>query len=111
MKIIYRVFIILLIIVFFAPNQSFGQKTRHIIVEKQVPDSLSSHFTKTVDSVKLQQGWIKLKKGLSFEEVESLLGKPTGCYGQVYDNSTTWYYGERSVVFDNIKNTVRYWEK
>ena len=54
---------------------------------------------------------MRLKVDMTFQEVELLLGKPTKIASQVYDDSTTWYYENRSVVFDNTKKCVRSWAK
>ena len=91
----------------------FSQEQKPVLIEKdiQLPDSIEPHLVKKVDRVKFQQGWGKLKKGMSFKEVESLLGSPTAIESQVFDNSTTWHYGKRTVVFDNLKHTLRYCEK
>ncbi len=58
----------------------------------------------------MSKNWEKLRRGLSFQDVETLFGKPTKIASSAYDHSTTWYYGKRYIVFDSVKKVVRYWE-
>ena len=94
-------------------NPTYCQEQKSGIVRRtvQVPDSVKVKLASKVDENRLQRGWGKLKKGMSEQEVESLLGRPTRIAYQADDNSTTWHYGKRVVVYDYLKKTVRYWEK
>jgi hypothetical protein len=91
------------------------QKGYFIMKELPVPDSLTAQMdslmSKEVDQHKLRNGWPKLRKGLSPGEVRNLLGNPSKIGCSNLDASETWYYGDVEVVFDNIKQTLRYWEK
>ena len=89
------------------------QKSSIVIVRGtvRVPDSARVKLAPKMDESRLQRGWGKLEKGMSDQEVESLLGRPTRIGYQADDNSTTWYYGKHIVVYDYLKKTVRYWEK
>ena len=97
----------------FAFSLLVSQEQKSVMVEKdvRVPDSLKGTLAEKVDQDKIRNGWGKLKKGMSMNEIKVLLGKPTGIRYQADDNSTTWQYGKRSVIFDYLKKTVRYWEK
>lgn len=75
-----------------------------------VPDSLKQQLSTKVDEARILRNWKGLKKGMLFKEVELLLGRPTKVASSAYDHSTTWYYGKRCVIFDNVKKAVRYWE-
>ncbi len=87
------------------------QQSHTVIIERHLPDSLKGKIAPAPDARKLRKNWGKLKKGMTFSEVERLLGGPTKIACSDYDASTTWYYDTREVVFDNVKAVVRSWEK
>ena len=92
-----------------ASSSCSAQQERHVRRTIVTPDSLAMTLSAKPDEAKIRANWSKLKSGLAFKQVESYLGRPTKIASSVYDDSTTWYYGARLVVFDNIKKTVRYW--
>jgi len=98
-------------ILLIAPGSCFAQQERHNEKSTKLPDSLASSLSAKPDESRIQSNWGKLKKGLTFKEVESLLGKPTKIAESIYDHSTAWYYRTRVIVFDNIKHAVRYWRE
>jgi len=113
MKINYRAFI--LCTGLFVGNTEAQQKVHTEINVIPVPDSLRSQYDtliiKHVDEKMIREGWPKLKKGMLKSQVINLLNKPTMLEGSSFDESETWHYGKRIVVFDRIKETLRYWEK
>ncbi len=94
-----------------ASSSCSAQQGSHVQRTISTPDSLSMTLSVKPDETKIRANWSKLKRGLAFKQVESYLGRPTKIASSVYDDSTTWYYGARLVVFDNIKKTVRYWRE
>ncbi|MEI7907719.1 MAG: hypothetical protein WCI84_10240 [Bacteroidota bacterium] len=109
----FRTLIILLAVTFsFAQPQQKEYYTTKVV---PVPDSLRIQFdtliVTKIDENKMNHGWIKLCKGMSVSQVITLVGKPTGIEYSSLDASVTWHYGKRTVVFDNIKETLRYWRK
>jgi outer membrane protein assembly factor BamE (lipoprotein component of BamABCDE complex) len=92
-----------------ATGPCFAQQERYIEKTTKVPDSVASSVSAKPDAARIQSNWGKLKKGMTFKEAESLLGKPTKIVSSEFGHSTTWYYGMRIVVFDNVKHAVRYW--
>ncbi len=96
-------------------DRTAGKKdsgTAHeVTITVTVPDSTHGAISPTPDRRRFQANWKKLKRGMNYEEVERLLGKPSKVASSHLDASTTWYYGTRIVVFDNIKRTTRFWEK
>ena len=100
---------ILASILLLAAGSSVAQQEKYIEKTTRVPDSLATSLSAKPDTAKIQSNWSKLKKGMTFREVKSLLGKPTKIASSDLDNSTTWHYGTRIIVFDNVKHAVRYW--
>jgi outer membrane protein assembly factor BamE (lipoprotein component of BamABCDE complex) len=94
-------------------DPAVSQQEKYIQVQREIPipDSLKQLLSSKVDQARIQKNWTALKKGMLFKEVELLLGKPTKISSSAYDHSTTWYYGKRCVIFDNVKKVVRYWEE
>lgn len=62
------------------------------------------------DSVRVEQNWHKLKRGLSKEEVVKLLGHPNGCGISVGGELVIWIYGQRDVVFNSVMRKVSDWD-
>ena len=91
-------------------NHIFSQEQITVQKSYPVPDSVRQDLARQVDSSRIQRNWDKLQKGMTFEQVKSLLGKPTKLSSDDRDHSTTWHYGKHVVVFDNVKQTVRFWE-
>ena len=82
----------------------------HIVIETVVvPDSAKADISSQIDTQRIARNWRNLRKGMSYHDVKALLGSPNGIASSVYDYSTTLHYGEYYIVFDNIKNTVRWW--
>jgi outer membrane protein assembly factor BamE (lipoprotein component of BamABCDE complex) len=94
-----------------ASSSCSAQQESHVQRTISTPDSLSMTLSTKPDEAKIRANWSKLKRGLAFKQVEAYLGRPTKIASSVYDDSTTWYYGTRVVVFDNIKRAVRYWRE
>ena len=69
-------------------SRLFGQE--EITVERSipVPDSEKHYQPTKVDSSRIQMNWGKLLKGMTFDQVESLLGKPTKVASDIRDDST-----------------------
>jgi hypothetical protein len=85
------------------------QKDRPVLVVKEFHvDFVDSLMTKKVDQKKLQQGWVKLKTGMTEPQVRNLLGKPLGIFKSEKRESNTWDYGTKKVVFDAAKKTFRF---
>lgn len=113
MKLSFLVIVVFCVVFFgFAKAQ---QKGYYLTIEERVPDTLraqmDSLMTKEVDQIKLRSGWPNLRKGMTPVEVRNLLGKPSKIGCSTLDASEPWYYGDAEVVFDKIKQTLRYWEK
>ena len=87
-----------------------GQQETQIQRTFLLPDSLKNQLATKVDESRVKRNWSKLKRGMRPKEVEALLGKPVKIASGVHDNSFTWYYGNRSVIFDITKDYVRYWD-
>lgn len=94
---------------FYAVSPVSAQQEKRLIVSRSVPDSISRQLSDTVDMSRVQRNWGKLRKGMPPEEVERIFGKPNRIASSMYDDSTTWYYEDHYVVFDNIKGKVRWW--
>ncbi|HUI09658.1 MAG TPA: hypothetical protein VL221_04970 [Bacteroidota bacterium] len=88
-------------------NQPAQEKI--VIQDVIVPDSARADISPKVDTQRIARNWRKLRKGMSYREVKSLMGSPNGIACSVYDFSTTLHYGGYYIVFDNIKNSVRWW--
>ncbi len=86
------------------------EKNVRVLREITIPDSLKHQLSPKADEARVRKNWGALKRGMLFKEVDLLLGRPTKIASSVYDHSITWYYSKRYVIFDSVKNTVRYWE-
>lgn len=84
-------------------GSGFQRQERYIQRNEQLPDSLRKHLSTKVDEKKTSKDWEKGRRGLSFQDVETLFGKPTKNASSAYDHSTTWYHGNRYIVFDSVK--------
>jgi|WetSurMetagenome_2_1015567.scaffolds.fasta_scaffold216341_2 hypothetical protein len=111
MSIVDRAVPIVAILIVIASGFCFAQQEIHVQTTITTSDSLSVSLSDKPDETKIRANWSKLKRGLAFKEVEGYLGRPTKIALDMRDASTTWYYGARLVVFDNIKKAVRYWRK
>ena len=89
---------------------AYGQRERSVAVSVPHADSLRAQTSNRIDGSRVRENWGKLRKGLSPAEVERLFGRPGRIASSMYDDSTTWYYEDHYVVFDNIKGKVRWWE-
>lgn len=87
-----------------------GQQEMQIQRTFPLSDSLNYRLATRLDESRIKRNWGKLKRGMRPNEVEALLGRPIKITSGVYDNSFTWYYGNRSVIFDITKDYVRYWD-
>jgi hypothetical protein len=113
MTLYFRTLIILFAVIFsFVQPQQKEYYTTKVV---PIPDSSKIQFdtliVTKVDENKMNRGWLKLCKGMSVSQVITLIGKPTGIEYSSLDESVTWHYGKRTIVFDNIKETLRYWRK
>jgi len=89
---------------------AYGQRETYVAVSRHLADSLRAQLSIKIDGSRVRENWGKLRKGLSPADVERLFGRPGRIASSMYDDSTTWYYEDHYVVFDNIKGTVRWWE-
>ena len=109
----FRTFIILFAVIFCLVQSQ--QKEYTVTKAQPLPDSwrtlTDTLIVNKIDEKKIHRGWSKLNKGISVSQVLNLLGKPMGIEYSSLDESITWHYRKRTVVFDNIKQTLRYWEK
>ena len=92
-----------------ATDSCCAQQERYIEKTSKLPDSVAISLSAKPDAARIHSNWGKLKKGMTFKEVGSLLGRPTKIASSMSDDSTTWFYGSRVVVFDDVKHAVRYW--
>jgi hypothetical protein len=111
MSILDRAVPIVAILIVIASGSCFAQQEIYVKKTITTSDSLPVSLSAKPDETKIRANWSKLKRGLAFKEVESYLGRPTKIASDIHDASTTWYYGARLVVFDNIKKVVRYWRE
>lgn len=63
------------------------------------------------DTIKVNRNWSKIKKGLSENEVERLLGRCRGIQADPYNALSYWWYGRRAVVFNSVTKKVSYCDK
>jgi hypothetical protein len=91
-------------------DQIFSQENVTVHKSYAVPDSARMDLAAKVDTSRIKANWDKLKKGMTVEQVRFLLGKPTRVSSDDHDDSTTWQYGKYTVVFDNVKKSVRFWD-
>jgi hypothetical protein len=63
------------------------------------------------DTIKATRNWYKLKKGLSEQEVEQLLGRSHGFQADPENALRYWWYGRRAVVFNSVTQRVSFWDK
>jgi hypothetical protein len=89
---------------------AYGQQENYVVKSERHVDVPGPQTSNNVDGAKVRQNWGKLKKGLSPAEVTRLFGAPHRVASSMYDDSTTWFYDDHYVVFDNIKGKVRWWE-
>lgn len=87
-----------------------SQQEMQIRKTTPLPDSLNNTLATKVDEPRIKRNWKKLKRGMRPRDVEALLGRPVKIASSMYDHSFTWFYGNRSVIFDVIKDCVRYWD-
>jgi len=102
---------IVAILIVIASGSCSAQQEIHVQRTIPTPDSLLVSLSTKPDETKIRTNWSKLKRGLAFKDVESYLGRPTKIAMDLHDDSTTWYYGARIVIFDNIKKAVRCWRE
>ena len=56
-------------------------------------------------------GWSKLRKGMSFEQVDSLLGTPRSCDYTTDHFVCYWRYNRGELRFNNTAKTLSSWDK
>ncbi|MDP2886915.1 MAG: hypothetical protein Q8P51_18065 [Ignavibacteria bacterium] len=63
------------------------------------------------DTIKVNRNWSKMKKGLSENEVERLLGRCSGIQTDPRNALSYWWYGRRAVVFNSVTKKVSFCDK
>jgi len=107
----FRSLLVILGLALFGGNTpALSQQEIQVHRTSLLPDSLKNTLATKVDEARIKRNWSKLKRGMRPKDVEALLGRPVRIASGVHDNSITWYYGNRSVIFDITKDSVRYWD-